>query len=217
MDIRSSLLSRIDKRWLGAGLAAAGSVAATQATEAAIVWSGVVNINIPNTTSGVYLNLVANTTGTSSTLAGWDVNPWGTGVLNMFSSTSSGQTVATNYVSLAGQTTAYANLAVGAPVNNAQPFSTNVGTQTLATGSTLNLNSSNNCVGFRFQNESDGQIHYGTMRITIGGTLATRSISDYAWESTAGAGLTACAPEPTSIALLALGALGLTARRRRSA
>ena len=214
MDIRSSLLSRFDKRWLGAGLAAAGSVAATQATDAEIVWSGPVNIVIPNTTAGVYLNVVAGTTGGSSALAGWDINPWGTGVLNMFSSTTSGQTIATNYANLTGSATQYSNLVAGAPIAPGGLFSSNVGTQTLS--NTMNLNSSNNCIGFRFQNESTGQIHYATARISVGGTIATRGIVDYAYESTPGVGITACAPEPTSIALLALGALGLI-RRRRSA
>jgi hypothetical protein len=215
MDIRSSLLSRFDKRWLGAGLAAAGSVAATQATEAAVVWSGNVNIPIPATVSGVYLNVVTGATGTSSTLAGWDVNPWNSGTLNMFSSTTSGQTVATNYSNNGGSTTTWANLVVGAPIAPGGNFSSNVGTQTLQ--NTVNLNSSNNCVGFRFQNETDGQIHYGTMRIQFGADINTRSIVGYAYESVANTGITACAPEPTSIALLALGALGLTARRRRTA
>lgn len=216
MNSLQTLLSKFDKRWLGAGAAAAGAMAATQASEAAIVWSGVVNINIPSTTSGVYLNVVAGTTGASSALAGWDINPWSSTALNFFSSTTSGQTVATNMRTLAGSTTTYANLAPGASIGPADPYSTNVGTQTLNAGSPLNFNSSNNCVGFRFQNEQTGQIHYGTARISLGASAGVqpRAIVDYAYESTPGVGIVACAPEPSSLALLALGAVGLIRRRK---
>ncbi|QDV92012.1 hypothetical protein RAS2_31230 [Phycisphaerae bacterium RAS2] len=216
MNSLQTLLSKFDKRWLGAGAAAAGAMAASQASEAAIVWSGVVNINVPSTTAGVYLNVVTGATGATSALAGWDINPWSSTSLNFFSSTTSGQTVATNMRTLAGSTTTYARLAPGASIGPADPFSTNVGTQTVNAGAPMLLNSSDNCVGFRFQNEATGQIHYGTARIQMGGTTGgqPRNIVDYAYESTPGVGIVACAPEPSSLALLALGAVGLIRRRK---
>ena len=60
-----------------AGAALAASALAPNA-DATIIWSGPVSINIPSSTQGVYLNVVtgATTTGGSSGLASWDVNPW---------------------------------------------------------------------------------------------------------------------------------------------
>ena len=78
---------------------------------------------------------------------------------------------------------------------------------------------SNNLVGFRFQNEANGNAtHYGWMRISLSSTLQgqPRAIVEYAYESEAGVSIPAGAiPTPGSAALLALGAAGLAGRRRR--
>lgn len=217
---RQSVLERIDKRWLGAGLAVAGSVAATQATEAAIVWSGPVGINIPSTTSGIYLNVATGVSATTPAGAsGWDINPWGSTTWNVWANNAASVNdgVVNNFTG-GSSTTLVDNLPSGTLINGSWTYGRTNGVET--TGPTAFVfNSSNNCIGFRFLNEADGQLHFGTAHIQLGASAAAqpRTILDYAWESTAGAGITACAPEPTSIALLALGALGLTARRRRNA
>jgi len=208
MNSLQSLLSKFDKRWLGAGAAAAGAMAASQASEAAVVWSGVVNINIPSTTAGVYLNAVTGVFGTAAGTPGWDVNPWSSAGLGLFSPAAPAGGV--YVVTAAGFG---ANLAPGAPIGPANTY----GSGSSANNAQWNLNSDQNCIGFRFQNEQNGnQIHYGTMRVSLGATAGgqPRSIVSYAYESVAGQPIAACAPEPSSLALLALGAVGLIRRRK---
>src|SRR5690349_10549153 len=83
---------------------------------AAIVYSGAVSINVPSTTSGVYLNVV---TGVSSPVrtqvSGWDVNPWHATQLNMFSDPGGIST----YI---GSSFGYYNLAAGEHISAALGF-----------------------------------------------------------------------------------------------
>lgn len=217
MNSLQTLLSKFDKRWLGAGAAAAGAMAATQASEAAIVYSGVVNINIPSTTAGVYLNVV---TGVNSSVPanvpGWDVNPWSSTTLSYFNPSAPTGGVYVLRVGGGG----VGNLPAGTMIS-----ATPGGGRTYGSGSASTtgndphiLNSNQNCVGFRFQNEANGnQTHYGWMRISLAGTLSAqpRAIVEYAYENVAGAGIECGAvPEPSSLALLALGAVGLIRRRK---
>lgn len=205
----SSLLKRLDKHFAVAAVTGVAAIGAS--ANAAIVWSGIVNINIPSTTSGVYLNVVNGQTGASSALAGWDINPWSSSALSFFSSTTSGQTVATGMM---GTGTVANNLAQGTLISGASTFTTNVGVQT-TTG--LNLNSSNNLFGFKFWHEGAAAFRYGWVRISLGASAGVqpRSIVEYAYEDT-GAGLEAgVVPGPAGLAALALGAVGLRNRRRK--
>lgn len=204
----STLLKRLDKHFVTCAAAAAGVAAGAQA---AIVWSGAVNINIPSDTFGVYLNVVNGATSNSGSLSGWDLNCWSGSALNFFSSTSSGQTQATGMV---GTGTVASNLAAGTLISGASTFTTNVGTQT-TTG--LNLNSSNNIFGFKFYDETAAAYRYGWVRISLGATAGgqPRSIVEYAYENT-GAGIQAGAvPGPAGLAALAMGAVGIRSRRRK--
>ncbi|MCA9242969.1 MAG: PEP-CTERM sorting domain-containing protein [Phycisphaerales bacterium] len=211
----SRLISDLDQH-LGkcAMLAAAGvgtgMMAAPQA-DAAVVDSGIVNINIPSTTAGVYLNMITGATGTSS-FTGYDVNLWSSSALNVFSST--GATAPTMYVT-SGTASQYDNLAVGALIGPGSTFS-NIGTGTINPATPLNLNSDMNCIGFKFLAD-DGNTHYGWVQVSLAGTAAAqpRSIVRYAYESEPNVGLAACVvPEPASLSMLALGAFGVLRRRR---
>jgi len=54
-------------------------------------------------------------------------------------------------------------------------------------------------------------VHYGYVRLSIGATLATRSIIEYAYEDVPGASI--FVPAPGAVALL--GVAGLVGSRRR--
>jgi uncharacterized protein (TIGR03382 family) len=201
-----ALKSRLDRHFVACSAAAAAATVggvAQQSAEATIIYSGAVNINIPSTTAGVYLNVAP------AGVPGWDVNPWnGTG-LGLFSPTAPAGGV---YVVTAPNFGA--NLAPGTLISAASLF----GSGSSANNAQWNLNSSNNLVGFRFQNEANAnQTHYGWMRISLSATAGSqpRAIVEYAYEDVAGVGINAGAvPTPGTLALLGLGAAGLLRRRR---
>jgi len=181
----SNLLKRLDKHF-AACAAVAGAAVAVGSADAAVVWSGIVNINVPSTTSGVYLNVVTGATGGSSALSGWDINPWGSTSLSFFNSTTSGQTQRTDMV---GSGTTANNLAAGTLISGASTFTNNTGVQS-TTG--LNLSSSNNLFGFKFWHEGAGAYRYGWVRLQLGsnGGVQPRNIVEYAYEDS-GAGIQA--------------------------
>ena len=69
----------------------------------------------------------------------------------------------------------------------------------------------NNVMGFRF--EINGNLHYGWANVNFSGRDVT--ISKWAYESIAGLPITVTVPESSSLAMLAMGAAGVLAQRRR--
>jgi len=199
-----------------AGVALAAPAMAPSA-DASIVYSGVVNINIPSTTSGVYLNVETGVNSPSPGSApGWDLNPWNSTLLDFFTPTpgpgGGGEMVGTG--------TSYFNMTPGTLVSAASTFAS-AGTTTTNAGTPLNFNSSNNYMGFRFLNGAS-QLEYGWVQISLSGTAGAqpRSIIGYAFENTGAGILVGAVPEPTTTALLgvmAAGALGVRAWRKRKA
>ena len=199
--------------------AAAAAATLVGAANAAIVYSGVINFACAVDIDGCYINVETNqfSNGPASGVPGWDVNPYSTsGGMNFFNSTGGGQ------MRRAGVTTGTAgNLAVGTVVGAAGSFNTGTGNvygttaaTGLAGGWTLG---SENIIGFRFV-AAAGTTHYCWMRFAMGaagssGTSMTRTVVDYAYESTAGNSITVT-PAPGAIALLGLA--GLATRRRRA-
>lgn len=206
------LKNRLDAHFASAAAVAVGVAmfgAADQA-DAAIVWSGIRNINIPSTIDGVYLNVITGQFGASgSSVTGWDVNPYGATSMTFFSPTGGG-----SVRGLGSSSTLVDNLAYLTVIGASQAFGSGAVETTGATA--MNLNSSENLIGFRFVNEATGATHYGWMRIQFTGTSFSqpRAIVEYAYENVAGASIQAgVIPAPGAIALL--GAAGLLARRRR--
>lgn len=211
-----ALKSRLDRHFVACSAAAAAASVGVvqQQAEAAIVYSGVVNINIPSTTAGVYVNVVTGVNDpVPGNVPGWDLNPWSSSNLNFFNPAAP----AGGVYSRGGATTGVANLPNGYMIDAGNIWTS--GSATTNAGWTWNLNSSDNLFGFRFQNEANGnQTHYGWARISLSTSLFAqpRLLVEYAYEDQAGVGIAAGAiPTPGSLALLALGAAGLAGRRRR--
>jgi len=216
-------LAQFDKRWLGVGLAAAGAgtgvVVAPQAADAAISYHPAVNLNIPTTTAGIYLNVV---TGVSATTPGgspgWDLNPWGSASWNIWANNgaSPNDGIIINYTG-GSSTTLMDNLPFGASIDGTWAYGRTNSVE--STGPTaFVLNSSNNLYGFRFLDEAAQCLKFGWARVSLSGTQSSqpRTLTEYAYENTCGVAILAGVPEPASMSLLALGAAGVLIRRRRN-
>jgi len=219
---RKALIGHVD-RLVGrtatavAAATGVGLVGQAQEAHAQIVYSGPVNIAIPATTAGVYLNFVTGVNGpVPGNVPGWDVNPYSSGTLTMFNPAApAGGVYVVNYP---GGTSATApdNLPFGTLISAASGFGSGV---VETTGiSAFTLNSDNNYVGIRFQNEANANAtNYGWFQVHLGADYINgRTIIGYAYEAS-GVGILSGAtgvPEPTSLALLSLGAGGLATFRR---
>jgi hypothetical protein len=190
----------------------AGLVGDAPMASADLVDSGVVNIVIPDNIDGVYMNLVTGATGTGP-VAGWDINPYTAGSspngFHLWGATT------TTWFASSGVIGGPYPTALGTSVGPGGAFfrpggGTNVGTQV-----TLN---SPNYFGVQFTNEALGNAtNYAWLEITFGATASERAITRYVYENNGSAITVGAVPEPTSLSILALGALGLVARRRRRA
>ena len=210
----NTLLNRVDTRLAACAVAAGASMAVTTA-DASIIYSGVVSIPVPNDIDGVYLNVVTGAFGNTPP-AGYDVNPYSAvaGAFNLWGPTTN------TWFSTSGLVTGPYNLTFGTPIGGAATnfFRPGGGTDV---GPQMNLNSSNNYLGFQFTNENTGQTDFGWLQLQFGATAGDRTIIGYAYEDVGGTSIGAgVVPEPSTFALLgvmAAGALGVREWRKRKA
>jgi hypothetical protein len=224
MSPRNHKLSpRIDGRLAAYATLAGAALAApamVQNANADIVYSGIVNYNIPSTTSGIYLNVVTGVTAiTPGGAPGWDLNPWSSSGLEIWgnNSASPNDGVLDNFPG--GAAASVDNIPFGTLVDGTYNYGRSDSTVETTGPTAFNLNSSNNLFGFRFLNESTGVYDFGWARVSLSGTLAgqPRMVVEYAYENT-GAPIAAGVPEPSTFALLgvmAAGAFGVRAWRKR--
>ena len=219
---RNRLTSLNSSRWAAYATAgAATAIAGANSAEAAIHYSGVLNVSVP-TGEGVahtfsldnaaVIRFVNILTGPSASPGpGGDAlfRIQGAAVSNMFAGTAAG---AFRYPS---------NLAAGASIA-ARPFASMNANffATLAYGGGFAhskfLAAGIDFIGFRFNGGSG--IEYGWARVTMNGAPGNGfTVVDYAWGDVGTAitaGQTSAVPEPASLGLLAIGAAGLLIWRR---
>jgi hypothetical protein len=216
-----NLNSRIDGR-LAAYATLAGVALAAPAipnADASIVWSGPVNIAIPSTTAGIYINVQNGVYGpTPSGVPGWDLNLWGSTSLSLWASNAAEPLDGVLDDFPGGSPGLVDNLPVTTVIDGTYNYGRTDGVETSGPTAFL-LNSGQSCFGFRFRCD-DGQLLYGWMRISLSSTYSgqPRAILEYAYEN-AGAPIQACVvPEPSTFALLSvmgLGAVGVRTWRKR--
>ncbi len=214
---------------IAAAAGALGGVLAAGSAQAVIVYSGLVNLAIPNTATGLYVNVLTRTSfsgpGTFPALPGpgsnYDFNLFGTTTWQFFSPSATGLSApavpadSKGYVS-ATATGAGLNLAPGTLIGNASVFNTgSPSAAALTTGAPA-------IFGFRFRNEgpdltvaTDDTVHFGWARVTLTAGVPGTLI-DYAFESTPLTGIQAgVVPEPGTWLLMGLGVAGLLLARQR--
>ena len=189
--------------------AALATGAAVGTANATVVYSDVINLVIPATTDGVYMNVQTDAwSSTTTTPAGWDVNPYGTSTtaVLLFAATGTGYMRNPN----AGTATSATRLDVGTVVGSSAFFYGN-SSATMGSGTGQWAANSSGYFGFKFT-AADAATHYGWMQLSIGANAGTRTIVRYAWEDVANTSLTV--PAPGAVALLGLA--GFAKRRRRA-
>ena len=207
------------KSALPSALAAALSLGLASASNAAVVTSGPVNINIGGVPPGVFLDVVTGQVGTTfGGFPGYDLNLFGFGAsLTVSGPIVNGAQTSTGGFARLNSGLNIANLAGGAVIGDLPNMFWQTGNAGITTTSPAEspffLNSTNNYAGFRFLNEATNQVHYGYLRLSIGSTLATRSIIEYAYEDVAGASI--FVPTPGALAVLAVAGIRGGGRRRR--
>ena len=170
-----------------------------------------VNLTIPVTPAGLYINIQ---TGVSSTTAsgapGWDINVGGTHALNFVSPGGY------NFVrlNLAPMSAGPSNVGNVFMISNMMPSAS-----WIAGGSSnaFTIDSSANFVGFKFVG-NDSLTHFGWMQFSIGASVtgSDRKIVSYSYNTESSmtpGGNSIVVPAPGALALLALA--GFASRRRR--
>ena len=195
-------------------LAAVATAAVAATSNAAVVYSGILNFAINADLSGAYINVETNvlSNGPGSGVPGWDVNPYGssTAAISFYLTTGTGYMRNPG----AGTSTGRTNIAEGTAIG-ATAFYYTSSTATLGTAVGQWTANSTGIFGFKFLT-ADLTTHYGWMRLAIGANTATRSVVDYGWESTANTSILAGAGAPAPGALALLGLAGLATRRLRA-
>lgn len=191
-------------------LAAATALVTLPSIAQAAVIATTVNVAVPATTAGVYVNLVTGVTSSNPTaVPGWDINPWGSSTLQVFSNTSggvpSGMVVANSRV---------ADLATGTVINANSTYGQGPTAESFYTGG-------NHIFGFRFLNENTGATNYGYAEITTTASTNARpaTITRLVYDDSGAAvtvNATGAVPEPASwmMMIAGFGAIGIAARRR---
>jgi hypothetical protein len=165
----------------------------SQVASGAVVFSGILNHQVPVTNQGTVINLVTGTLldGIASGVPGWDVNPYGTSASNVALLAAAGTGIMRNPG--AGTNTFRTNLAIGTLVGPASSF---YGNSAAVIGTAVGQWTANSVgyFGLKFVRESstpNGQTtHYGFVALRIGATATDRTIVGFGYEDTADTAIT---------------------------
>jgi len=193
-------------------LAIGATLLPTESAVAAVVrWDS--NLLIPNNIDGMYINVETTVFGSAAGLAaGWDLNPYGTSTTTMSWFAAAAPSGCVTGLGTGGTISGVASLSDGTLVSSASTFGSTA--SGVANGGWM-LNS-DNYFGFRFLGADLGT-HYGYGVMAVGATMGVRTLKTVFFENVAGVGINVigqAVPEPTT-SLLAAGAVGLCALRRR--
>lgn len=189
-------------------LAVAGAAATVSVVQAAVV-TFTTPIAIPNTGDGVYINFL---TGASSSAAaavpGWDFNPWASGGVMAFSWNNTAPNASGGVAaSTAGP---YLDIAPGSAIGSPSTFSVSTDPAMAVAFQSTGIH----VLGFRFFNDSTAAVNYGVVWMSAAGPSGFPAvISRWSFENTGSAFSPLLPPpvipEPSTRALLLIGALGL--------
>lgn len=187
------------------------ALAVTPSVHGAIVSSGLVNIPVPFTLDGVYVNVLTRVTSLVPP-PDFDTAPWfnldfgGVDIVN-------GDSLRP-VISAPDQVL---NLPVLALVSGSSAFPAGGSASTTHMGPAPQQFQANAPGYFGFQFENAGSTYFGWAQVTTNDTGGTGVIHQWAYEDVANAGiLVGVVPEPSGAVLLLLSLGGWTLRRRRS-
>lgn len=199
----------------------ATALASVSASDAAIIYSGPLNLAVPvGTTSPLprlWIDLDTFATSTTASFTGWDLSFSGSNATFL---TANSQALSNNvFVSTgAGTPTPIARLDPGTLIGASSSFGSLGGgtvampTYTVAPGPFLA--NSESIMGFR--RVVNGQTLYGWISIFVGSDMLTRSITGIAYEDSGASIAAGAIPAPGVLAMLAIGGAFPAGRRRRN-
>jgi hypothetical protein len=181
---------------------------------AVVSWNDA-NLSIPATLEGLYINVETRATGIlPAAVPGWDINPYGEADLSWFSGSGIGSAM----LRFPGVTTGPAgNLSLGTVVGSTGSYSTSTAYVVFGPAPGNWQINADNYFGFKFVAEDAGT-KYGWGKMVVGSSKLIRKIESLHYENT-GASITvafasSAVPEPTSVSIFAMGAVGVLVRRR---
>ena len=183
-------------------------------SRAALIYSGVQNVAIPQTLDGVYVRLSDGfVTGTYPGDPGWAAGAW----LNPF---FGGVDVGNNPLlrPIITGTDQIVNLSLGTVIDSGSNFVAGESGSSTHTGAAANQfhPGTPGLIGFAFETTVGGPDHYGWLRMTVN-NAGVGNITDWAIDDTAGVAVLAgvsSVPEPATV-LVGVALCGVSVLRRR--
>lgn len=180
----------------------------------AVIYSGLQNIAIPTGFSGIYINL-DNAATSTSTITGWDINPFFGGA--GFANSSAFQPARL----ASGNLDPALRLNLGDVVGAALTYSSGFGgsgdpISHLGGAANQFVVGGEGYVGFRFITDAASGPFYGWIRVAFTNNTSGGLIKDWAYDDTGAAITIESVPEPSRALLLGLGLTGFLLRRKRN-